>query len=67
MNHSNNYVHTQNNYYYQFSPQMMYPQNMELNPYMNAQMMGAPQMPFFNQFQFQPNFIQQQHPNPDNN
>lgn len=53
----------QNNYYYMLSPQMMYPPNMEFNPYPNPQMMaGLSQMAMYNQFQNQPNFNQQ---NPD--
>ena len=44
---------------------MMYPHNMELNPYMNAQMMGGfPQMPMFNQYQIPPNY---NFPNTENN
>ena len=42
---------------------MMYPPNMEFNPYPNPQMMaGLSQMAMYNQFQNQPNFNQQ---NPD--
>jgi len=48
---NNNYVHMQNNFYYNFSPQMML-QNMDCNPYMvNQRMPSIPQM--FNPYAYQ--------------
>jgi len=53
---NNNYVHMQNNFYYNVNPQLML-QNMELNPYMvNQRMPSIP--PMFNPYSYQ-----QQQPN----